>query len=617
MSTCLGIWLLGTFSFAYIVSDYLERHHQAQLELASDLARQAFETQIQNLRSTAELISKEAALKPELSKIDAQSWQQRVLPLRPILQADIIQIFNAEGDLLLSIRQPVLTDNSLRLADVKAKPITNQTTSALINSDDARFSTLIAASPIGNSNAPVGSVIIGQVVNDNTLQRIAEQTESELVAFDNQFQIASTFTDRGERFSETQFSEETAEVIVNGVPYLTKSVVVSGLNGTVLTIATFQSLAPLKRLQRTLWLSVLLVAGVGAGVTVAVGNIVARKITGPIASVTHTAQQVIQTTDFGLQANVKTQDEVGVLAMALNQLIQWTGSYTRALEQSQAKLKHEIQERSQALEFLKAAQSQLIQAEKMSGLGQMVAGIAHEINNPINFIYGNLQHAQLYTQDLLQLIALYKEKYSADDPEIQVAERKMDLDFVQEDFPKILKSMMVGTERTKEIIVSLRNFARLDEAERKSVDISDGINSTLLILRHRTKYGIEIIKNYEHSSLTNCYPAQLNQVFMNIISNALDVLEDSDLGIQPTITIHTATMPGKETLISIKDNGPGVPKKLKERIFDPFFTTKPVGKGTGIGLSICYQIIEKHKGKLLVQSAKPQGAEFVILLPNL
>jgi two-component system, NtrC family, sensor kinase len=251
----------------------------------------------------------------------------------------------------------------------------------------------------------------------------------------------------------------------------------------------------------------------------------------------------------------------------------------------------------------------------MSSLGQMVAGIAHEINNPVNFIYGNIQCANDYIEDLVSLVALYQEEYPEPSDIIAETIADMDLEFVIEDLSNLLSSMKIGSQRIREIVLSLRNFSRLDEADMKEVDIHEGIDNTLLILNHRLKAGIEIIKHYGKIPLIECYPAQLNQVFMNILANASDALLDYSTNITKQITINTSILDHTWLKIGIKDNGPGIPPEIISKLFDPFFTTKPVGKGTGLGLSICYQIIEKHKGRIEIDSEIGQGTEFKILLP--
>ncbi|MEH2434140.1 MAG: ATP-binding protein [Nostoc sp.] len=307
-----------------------------------------------------------------------------------------------------------------------------------------------------------------------------------------------------------------------------------------------------------------------------------------------------------------------------------------ALLKVNQELEIRVEERTIALQEtlneLQLTQTQLIQAEKMSSLGQMVAGIAHEINNPVSFIHGNLHHAHKYTQDLLKLVQFYQQFFPNTPPEIQEYLEEIDLDFLIQDIIKLFQSMKVGTERIQEIVKSLRNFSRLDEAEIKQVNIHEGIDSTLMILKHRLqashKYPeIKVIKKYSQLPNVTCYPGQLNQVFMNIIVNAIDALEASVVNSQwsevnpqttnnPQIKIKTEVIDEKWITVSITDNGLGVNEEVHSKLFDPFFTTKAVGKGTGLGLFISYQIIvETHKGQLSCFSVPGKGAEFVIRIP--
>ncbi|WP_442941122.1 sensor histidine kinase [Nostoc sp.] len=272
--------------------------------------------------------------------------------------------------------------------------------------------------------------------------------------------------------------------------------------------------------------------------------------------------------------------------------------------------------------------TRLIQNEKMAALGQLVAGIAHEINNPINFIAGNLVHAIEYSQNLLHLIRLYQQCYPEPEAEIKTAIAQIELDFLTTDLPRLLTSMEVGTKRIEQIILSLRNFSRLDESDKKLVDIHEGIDSTLVILQsrlqnHQIGESINIIKEYGDLPQVECYAGLLNQVFMNILVNAIDALEESLVINNPSlvkdkgkICIRTQLTDDKQVIIRISDNGPGIPESLQKQLFDPFFTTKPVGKGTGLGLSISYQIVvEKHGGQLECISTFGEGTEFIIKIP--
>jgi PAS domain S-box-containing protein len=317
-----------------------------------------------------------------------------------------------------------------------------------------------------------------------------------------------------------------------------------------------------------------------------------------------------------------------------------------ALRESEGQLRQQAFELEQTLRELQRTQAQLVQSEKMSGLGQLVAGVAHEINNPTSFIYGNLTHADEYIQDLISLVELYQKHYANPHPEIIEWSKAIELEFLLDDLPKLFKSMKFGADRIQKIVLSLRNFSRMDEAEMKAVNIHDGIDSTLMILSHRIKaqpnrLAIEIIKEYGNLPLVECYAGQLNQVFMNILSNAIDALlegntswhsqaepgnegdEQENTNYQlpipdyqlPTIRIRTY-LDNNWVVIRIADNGSGMTETVQKRIFDPFFTTKPVGQGTGMGLSISYQIItSRHQGSLQCFSSPGKGAEFEIKIP--
>jgi len=275
---------------------------------------------------------------------------------------------------------------------------------------------------------------------------------------------------------------------------------------------------------------------------------------------------------------------------------------------------------------LRRMQLKLVQEEKMSSLGQLVAGVAHEINNPVSFIYGNLPHAQKYITELLTLIHLYEVNTPHAIPEVAAYARSIDLDFLKQDLPQLLNSMEVGTFRIQEIVRSLRLFSRLDEAECKVVDIHEGIDSTLMILSSRLKSNrlasdIQVVKAYGDLPTVECYPGQLNQVFMNLLSNAIDAVEESFVNVNikkiPMIGIRTQlSIDEQHVLIQFSDNGVGMSKVVQSQIFEQFFTTKAVGKGTGLGLAIAHEIIvDKHGGTISVHSHLGEGSEFTIAIP--
>lgn len=330
----------------------------------------------------------------------------------------------------------------------------------------------------------------------------------------------------------------------------------------------------------------------------------------------------------GVDFIAKPFHEQEVLARISNQLVQrqlfqQTQSYAQQLEQT--------------LNELKKTQAQLIQKEKMASLGQVVAGIAHEINNPVSFIYGNIAVAADYARDLVRLLKLYRHHYPQPVAEITDELEKIEPDFIAEDYPKLLNSMKDGASRISQIVLSLRNFSRLGEEKHKPVDIHEGIDNTLVILQHRLKEAnktgeIEVIKHYSQLPIVTCYASLLNQVFMNLLTNAIDALE-----IQPyprKITISTSvssdsesaalnnrdakfvTQDDRSVMILIADNGCGMSEEVRDHIFDPFFTTKAVGRGTGLGLAISHDIVvEKHQGQISCISAPGLGTELILQIP--
>ncbi|MER3432761.1 MAG: histidine kinase [Leptolyngbya sp. ERB_1_1] len=316
--------------------------------------------------------------------------------------------------------------------------------------------------------------------------------------------------------------------------------------------------------------------------------------------------------------------ELHQLGWSFNRMAQQLRDSFAALAKTNEQLEQRVEERtfelSETLQALKQTQAQMIQSEKMSSLGQLVAGIAHEINNPVSFIHGNLKHLDQYTRDLLALVAVYQKHYPQPNSEVVKVLEAIDFDFLADDLEKVFESMQIGTARIQDIVLSLRNFSRLDEAEFKSVEIQSGIESTLMILQHRLKFTVErpdiqVVKSFAQLPEIECHPGRLNQVLMSLINNAIDAINATSRP-DPTIWITTELIRSGWIAITIADNGCGIPEEAQTQIFNPFFTTKPVGKGTGLGLAISYQIVsEQHQGRLWCDSTLGEGAKFVIEIP--
>ncbi len=366
----------------------------------------------------------------------------------------------------------------------------------------------------------------------------------------------------------------------------------------------------------------ILLCAIALIVTTYLGSMTARWIGRSISRLS-AAASAIALGDLNQTVQISKLEELATLARSFNSMVLQLRSSFTALEQTNAELELRVDERTEklstALQDLKMAQAQMLQTEKMSSLGQMVAGIAHEINNPVTFISGNLTYANDYVNNLMELLALYQKHYPTAIAEIETYREQCDLEFMALDLPKLLESMQEGAERIQTLVLNLRNFSRLDEAQLKSVDLHEGLENTVLLLQHRLKHtakrgAIELITAFDPLPEIECYAGQLNQVFLNLLSNAIDAFENiSDRPLRIWVSTQATDT---AAIVKIRDNGNGIPAAVMPKIFDPFFTTKPIGQGTGLGLSIAYQIIVgQHQGCLSCTSQVGQGTEFTIEIP--
>jgi signal transduction histidine kinase len=458
-------------------------------------------------------------------------------------------------------------------------------------------------------------------------------TKATAQAIHNKFQDLSHIS-TAESFA---FTGEKGKQFVQVMPFQDKN----GLDWLIVVVlpeADFmQQINENNRLTIFLCVLALIIAG-------AIGVFTSRWVVFPLDRLI-TAARAMKRGELDQHVEAKEVREIQILADTFNEMAQQLKESFVALQENQValqqgkdKLEVRVEERTmeltKALVNLRQTQTQLIQTEKMSSLGQMVAGVAHEINNPVNFIYGNVTHAQEYSEAMFKVLDLYVKNYPSPAPEILEVMEESELDYLREDLPRILGSMKLGATRIQEIVRSLRTFSRLDESDMKDVDIHENLDSTLLILQNRFKAKndhpeILIVKEYGNLPQVECYAGQLNQVFMNLLTNAIDALEERDRTLTPTqlaanpsqILIRTSLINPAQSKpqiqIAVIDNAQGMSPEVTAKIFDPFYTTKEIGKGTGLGLAISYQIvIDRHQGTLECHSQVGQGTEFVITIPT-
>jgi two-component system, NtrC family, sensor kinase len=641
LSVCLGVFMLGLFTLGQWFTENLAQNLYGEVAIFADRVSQDFQYDRQTLETQASLIASQNALMSALEQRDRKALLKTLIPLKSELALDWVAVVDTQGSTAIDLRNSTLSRSHFLDKSVVKGASSGANFSELVDVPDSHQVLLTVSYPIKSPSGLLGGLIVGHLVDDKLLQKIAAGSSKHLITVRSDRIVAATLPiDRELPWTPPSPATVFVRVKIDRKTYLAKSFVFSGASQSLLTTVLYPT-SVLDSAKWQLWLRLGFLFFLVAIIVSGLGIWISRTITQPLRTVTQIAQKVTQEANFDLQAPVTTQDEVGIVAISLNQLIRQVKSllaeqqdtrekleaYSQTLEKTVAERTYELQKKNidlyEMLVELRHTQTQMIQSEKMSSLGQLVAGVAHEINNPVNFIYGNLKHASDYTQELLQLIALYQQHYPNPEPEIQQAADEMELEYIIDDLPKTLHSMKIGAERIHGIVLSLRLFSRLDEAEFKTIDLYEGIESTLLILQHRLKPNpqrpeIEVIKDFAPLPPIECYPGQLNQVFMNILANAIDALEEAhtqEICPHPSIRI-TSEQVDNRVILCISDNGAGIPKEIQIRLFDPFFTTKPVGKGTGMGLSICYQIVtERHRGTLRCFSSPEQGTTFEISIP--
>ncbi|MGD1951777.1 MAG: ATP-binding protein [Leptolyngbyaceae cyanobacterium] len=621
-----GFWVANVATVGIFFSNKLEQDQREQAEELAALVKRDIDREMNSLRRGARLLAIEDLMAQDIINQDINELRQVILPIKGRLDTDIINIINRNKQELLNIQNNGFQTINLQDKEIKNLLVTGSDITAIVSSDNSGPPFLVGTAPIKNEQSVIGGVILGTALGNDFLTQINQTIQAEIVVLSEESIVASTVSAEAVPSDKLTFNKLTNHVRIDQEDFLAQPIELTSLEGEQFQLVLLISQQSLTQAKETLWFFIAIVTFVGSLVTSTIGYWIAKRIARPIQDITLIAQRVAGENRFDLRATTDTEDDIRILALSLNQLIEWVGQYTQALEVSAQTLEVRVEERtkelSNTLRKLKNTQAQLIQTEKMSSLGQMIAGIAHEINNPISFVQGNIDPLKEYFQDLLDLIKTYQTEYPNPSAAIAKKQEEIDFDFLLKDLDKLLGSMNVGAERVHEIVKSLRNFSRLDEATVKDVDIHEGLDSTLLILNHRLKHDVTVVKQYGDLPLVRCYPAQLNQVFTNIIVNALDAMaEDScdrtsngSSAPKKKLTITTRRVKRNRVQIIIRDNGPGIPREVRKKIFDPFFTTKPVGKGTGLGLGICFRIVQQHHGKIRVGSKPGKGAEFAITL---
>lgn len=554
-----------------------------------------------------------------------ESWYSETIQAKRPLWSDIYVWDDSSGSVSLAASRPVYDAKRQLIGAVGIDLALSDISKFLRDLSISPNASIFIMERDGSLIASSGTEPVVKTVNQKVQRLNALQSSDPLVqATAQQIQQAAGSFDKIQADQQLEFELDGERQYVRVTPWQDKL----GLDWLVVVrLPESDFVAQINQNART----TLLLCMAALATAVLTGLWTTRRIARPIQQLNQ-ASQAIAAGELAQSVKPSRVRELSSLASSFNQMAEQLRDSFAALEESNTALEDRVEERtaelSSTLQELKQMQSQLVQTEKMSSLGQMVAGVAHEINNPVNFIHGNLAYAEQYSQELLRLIDLYAKHYPDPDAEITAEMEAIDLEFLRQDLNKLHHSMEVGTDRIREIVLSLRNFSRLDEAGVKAVDLHEGIDNTLLILESRLKAkperpAILVSKDYGQLPPVECYAGQLNQVFMNLLTNALDALDEFDalrsaeqIAASPSaIQIQTRCANGWVE-IWIADNGAGIPAAVQARLFDPFFTTKPVGQGTGLGLSISYQIItEKHGGQLSGLSAPGEGAIFVIKIP--